>query len=280
MKYKLPKRRRLCHGLMAVMALFGSQAQASSSAYTYDDFGRLESVFTEAAEVNYQYDNVGNRTALTVQAGGLTTNIDIGIALSVSPGASQLVGNALTYTATVTNFSPTVATSLTLSFDLDDSSTLDSTGAGSWSCTNTDPAVCTLATLAGGTASQATFVVIPLGLSVITASANIAHGDADPQPANDLANASIEIISSGISGDADGDGLPDSWELEHGLNPFNAADADADWDGDNLTSLDEYQLGTDPNNVDTDGDGENDDVDANPTFNPAWLTPILNLLLD
>jgi len=54
--------------------------------------------------------------------------------------------------------------------------------------------------------------------------------------------------------DTDGDGMPDSWEIANGLNP-NVNDAGEDPDGDGLTSLREYQLGTNPKNADTDGDG-------------------------
>ena len=51
-----------------------------------------------------------------------------------------------------------------------------------------------------------------------------------------------------VSGEADrdGDGLPDAWELAHGLNPDLAADATLDADGDRMSNLAEYQAGTDP----------------------------------
>jgi regulation of enolase protein 1 (concanavalin A-like superfamily) len=46
--------------------------------------------------------------------------------------------------------------------------------------------------------------------------------------------------------DADDDGIPDAWETAHGLNPNDPADATLDPDGDNLTNLQEYQLGGNP----------------------------------
>src|SRR5206468_1730969 len=46
--------------------------------------------------------------------------------------------------------------------------------------------------------------------------------------------------------DSDGDGLPDEWEIAHGLNAFDATDATLDLDGDGVTGLDEYRSGTDP----------------------------------
>lgn len=48
-------------------------------------------------------------------------------------------------------------------------------------------------------------------------------------------------------GDADGDGIPDEWEVAHGLNPNHAGDALLDSDGDGMTNLQEYLAGTNPN---------------------------------
>jgi len=46
--------------------------------------------------------------------------------------------------------------------------------------------------------------------------------------------------------DGDHDGLPDSWELAHGLDPNNPADASLDTDSDGITNLQEYRSGTNP----------------------------------
>ncbi|MEM7230537.1 MAG: hypothetical protein AAF517_00090, partial [Planctomycetota bacterium] len=53
--------------------------------------------------------------------------------------------------------------------------------------------------------------------------------------------------------DSDGDGLPDVWEREHGLDPTRD-DASEDADRDGLTNLEEYRLATRPDRADSDGD--------------------------
>lgn len=49
------------------------------------------------------------------------------------------------------------------------------------------------------------------------------------------------------SRDTDGDGLPDWWEAEHGLNPMDPSDALMDSDGNGFSNLEEFLAGTDPN---------------------------------
>lgn len=60
--------------------------------------------------------------------------------------------------------------------------------------------------------------------------------------------AQPEIYDAATS-DSDGDGLPDGVELALGLDPQDAADAEADLDEDGFTNLEEYVAGTGVNDV-------------------------------
>lgn len=53
------------------------------------------------------------------------------------------------------------------------------------------------------------------------------------------------FVGEAISGDADGDGLPDDWELAF-FGSITGADPELDSDGDGMKNIHEFQAGTDP----------------------------------
>jgi hypothetical protein len=79
--------------------------------------------------------------------------------------------------------------------------------------------------------------------------------------------------------DDDNDGMPSVWELQHGLNPFDASDAPEDNDGEGLINLDEYKFGTDPNNPDTDAGGATDRKEVDDGTNPVNYPADDNLII-
>ena len=84
---------------------------------------------------------------------------------------------------------------------------------------------------------------------------------------------SIEDIGADEFVDGDGDGMPDWWETENGLDPDDSSDADDDPDGDLLANLAEYERGSQPGivdpTVDSDGDGMVDWWEAQNGLNPG-----------
>jgi hypothetical protein len=86
---------------------------------------------------------------------------------------------------------------------------------------------------------------------------------------NDIPSACIQSYAKETE-DADDDYLLDSWEAGYGLDVHDNGFIDTarqgergDYDGDGLTNREEYVLGTDPTNSDTDGDGESDGNEVN-----------------
>jgi hypothetical protein len=63
---------------------------------------------------------------------------------------------------------------------------------------------------------------------------------------NDPTNWIAALPNFGGAPDTDGDGIPDAWESQYGLNPNNPADANQDPDADGMSNSQEYIAGTSP----------------------------------
>ena len=101
-------------------------------------------------------------------------------------------------------------------------------------------------------------------------------------PDEEITRGEFAFMGSGVMDmydchevDEDEDGIPDWWEMENNMDPLFANDAPTDVDFDGLTALEEYQLGTDPNNADSDGDGLSDKEDPEPLL-PEGICPCVD----
>ncbi|MCF6325026.1 MAG: GDSL-type esterase/lipase family protein [Gammaproteobacteria bacterium] len=111
--------------------------------------------------------------------------------------------------------------------------------------------------------------------------------DAFPSDPTEWADYDMDGIGNNGDLDDDNDGMPDSWEVQYGFNPLDAADAILDADGDGTTNLDEYLAGTIPRVLNLDShwqfdessgvlvsDGSTNGNDGNVSGTPVWSTGV------
>lgn len=72
-----------------------------------------------------------------------------------------------------------------------------------------------------------------------------------------------------VDADGDHDGLGDAWEADHDLAADDPSDAASDTDGDGLVAWREQQVGSDPRELDSDGDRYTDPVEVAGGSDPA-----------
>jgi hypothetical protein len=181
-------------------------------------------IFGESA-----FFNVSPNSAVNLPAIALGNTTPIPVSLGIGPGAPLLTAAGQTVQLAITATYP-------------DGSTADVTAVSAGTnYTISNPALATIT--AGG---------------LVTA---VSSGTVLIQANNDGA-AGITTVQVNIGG-ANVGGIPVSWALAYGLNPNDPLLPVEDPDRDGLTNLQEFQLGTNPINPDTDGDGLNDGDEVN-----------------
>ncbi len=88
----------------------------------------------------------------------------------------------------------------------------------------------------------------------------------------DEINGTYGYVTDPCDPNSDGDIMPDGWEVHYGLNP-TIDNSSSNPDNDGLTNEQEYLLGTEPDNADSDYDGlkDGDEVSGNlSSYGPDW----------
>ncbi|MBV8518369.1 MAG: ExeM/NucH family extracellular endonuclease [Acidobacteria bacterium] len=144
--------------------------------------------------------NTGNESATETTA--VTGSADLSVTKTDSPDPVT-AGTDLTYTITVNNAGPSVATSASLSDTLPAGTTFVSLSSpGGWSCTA--PAVGAAGTVSCSNASLATgnsvfTLVVHVGASTtgsVSNTATVSSATSDPNPGNESATASTTVVQS------------------------------------------------------------------------------------
>jgi hypothetical protein len=78
--------------------------------------------------------------------------------------------------------------------------------------------------------------------------------DAFPNDAGESVDTDVDGIGNVADTDDDNDGIPDTAEIDNGLDSLDASDASGDADSDGISNLVEFQQGTDLNDKDDAGD--------------------------
>ena len=94
--------------------------------------------------------------------------------------------------------------------------------------------------------------------------------------ADELLAPSLQVLYNDTR-DGDNDGLPDKWEQINFLNPNDPFDALLDLDGDSLSNLVEFELGTNIYLLDSDGDGASDSFEFASGTDPLSLVSMAQI---
>ncbi len=205
-------------------------ASVHAESYSYDAAGRLVGVtYDDGTAISYTYDNSGtiiNRNVVGGSSVVLPTSppsIDLLLAMTDSPDPIRS-GQNITYTLSVTNNGPDVATNVEIYDTLPLTVTFVSAASSQGSCTQAGRAVfCAVGSMANTAIVTVTIVVTATTSGMVSNTATGAvPGSLDPIVSN---NSATQITT--VQADTDGDGVVDILDA-FPLDPAASVDTDGD----------------------------------------------------
>jgi uncharacterized repeat protein (TIGR01451 family) len=234
---------------LAAAAALGTAAVAQQTVdFTYDAAGRVVGVdYGGGQVVTYAYDKRGNLLRETGHPPKEHPTADVAVAKSAS-SSPVMAGSNITYTIEVANHGPDPATGVTVSDALPGValSVAESFSQGGLELSG-NLLTWRVGVLERAASASLTLIIKPILQGSVTNVAAVFSIPADPNTSNNV-SAAVTFVS--MSGDADGDGMPDWGEEANGLDG-NAGDAEGDEDRDGVTNGEEYLADTDPRDNDS-----------------------------
>jgi len=124
------------------------------------------------------------------------SNVNADLAVTLAASGPVATGETTTFTATVTNQGPAVASSVALTALIPATGVLSSVSAPSGSCSTTGTVICNLGGLSNGASATVVFQVIEVSAGDSAMTVQVSASENDPAPANNQATSTVAATGS------------------------------------------------------------------------------------